>query len=69
MENKLKKLMDFQRFEKNQKLDEMILETERKYGTALSDEDLEIVSAAGPEQSQSGSEKIRITKEKSLTDQ
>ena len=44
---KLETLFDFQRFEHNTKLDQMIRETENRYGTELSDDDLSFVSAAG----------------------
>ena len=47
MENKLKKLFEYQRFEKNAKLDAMIAQTRARYDAALSDEDLEMVAAAG----------------------
>lgn len=41
-------LFDRQRFEENDRLSALIAETERRYcGTALSDDDLELVSAAG----------------------
>ena len=45
-EQKLKKLFDFQKFEKNQKLSKMIKEAESG-GIKLSDEDLSFVNAAG----------------------
>ena len=44
---KLETLFDFQKFEHNTKLDQMIRETENRYGTELSDDDLSFVSAAG----------------------
>ena len=47
MENKLKKLFDYQRFEKNEKLEKLIQETENGYAAELSDEDLSFVNAAG----------------------
>ena len=43
MEERLKQLFDFQRFERNA----LIEKTEQRYGHILSDEDLEWVSAAG----------------------
>ena len=46
MINKLKKTMDYQRFSPNSRLNEIIEDVQRRY-TALSDEDLLIVSAAG----------------------
>lgn len=49
MENKLKNLFDYQRFEKNPKLTRMIMETELCHGKELSDEEAEQVSAAGVE--------------------
>ena len=47
MENKLKKLFDYQRFEQNKKLGKLIKETEKRYAAELSDEDLSLVNAAG----------------------
>ncbi|MBQ0037200.1 MAG: hypothetical protein KBS74_00850 [Clostridiales bacterium] len=47
MENKLKKLFDYQRFEKNEKLEKLIQETEIRYAVELSDDDLSLVNAAG----------------------
>ena len=50
MDKKMKRLFDYQRFEKNPRLTEMAREAERRYaqsGTELTDEDLTEVSAAG----------------------
>ncbi len=50
MENTLKTLFDFQRFESNDRLSKLIEATESKYMsnmTALSDDDLSMISAAG----------------------
>ena len=47
MENKLKKLFDYQQFEKNEKLEKLIRETESRYAAELSDDDLSLVNAAG----------------------
>lgn len=47
MEKKIKKLFDYQRFEKNEKLEKLIRDTENRYATELSDDDLSFVSAAG----------------------
>ena len=47
MENKLKQLFDFQKFVRNAPLAEVIDEVEGHYSNALSDEDLELVNAAG----------------------
>ncbi len=47
MENKLKQLFDFQRFQKNEHLAHVIAETENCYNSELCDEDLSFVSAAG----------------------
>lgn len=47
MENKLKKLFDYQRFEKNAKLERLIWETENGYAAEISDDDLFLVNAAG----------------------
>ena len=50
MENKLKKLFDYQKFESNPRLARMINKAELYYGSQLSDEDLSEVSAAGQTQ-------------------
>lgn len=47
MEDKLKKLFDYQRFEKNEGLEKLIRETESRYSKELSEEELTMVSAAG----------------------
>ena len=48
MEKKLKKLFDYQKFEKNPRLQKLIGESEARLEAAeLSDESLEKVSAAG----------------------
>jgi hypothetical protein len=53
MSKNLKHLFDFQKFEGNSRLASMIAETESRYGVGmtrnmeLSDDDLELVSAAG----------------------
>lgn len=47
MKKTLKHLFDFQKFSGNARLAEMIVDTERRYGNALSDDDLEQVTAAG----------------------
>lgn len=47
MEKKLKKLFDYQRFEKNERLEKIIEETESRYAQELSDDDLSLVNAAG----------------------
>lgn len=47
MEKKLRQLFDFQKFSENLRHAEMIEETEKCYGKALSDDDLEQVNAAG----------------------
>lgn len=46
-EEKLKTLFDFQRFANDSELDALIQETEDRYFKALTDEELELVSAAG----------------------
>ena len=46
MEKIIKKLFDFQKFEKNQKLSKLTEEAESE-GELLSDEDLSFVNAAG----------------------
>lgn len=47
MEQKLKRLFAYQSFQRNPRLDDMLTEAERRYGGSLSDDDLELVSAAG----------------------
>ncbi|MBQ0097881.1 MAG: hypothetical protein KBS62_02955 [Oscillospiraceae bacterium] len=47
MEEKLKRLFDFQKFEKNEKLSALIEETQKRYAEELSEEDLEQICAAG----------------------
>lgn len=47
MENKLQRLFDYQRFEGNSKLAALIADTESRCMQELSDDDLEMVSAAG----------------------
>ena len=47
MEQKLKKLFDYQRFAQNEKLAKLIQDTENRYAAELSDDDLSFVSAAG----------------------
>ena len=62
MEKKLKALFDYQRFEKNERLEKLIRETENRYAGELSDDDLSLVNAAGepeigsnmPEEQQAG---------------
>ena len=43
----LSRLFDYQKFEGNEKIAKLIKETEGRYGTRLSLEDLDRVSAAG----------------------
>lgn len=47
MEQKLKRLFDYQRFQKNSRLEAMLADAEERYADGLSDEALELVSAAG----------------------
>lgn len=47
MENKLKNMFEYQRFSQNSRLSKLIADTEAKYATALSDDDLDFVAAAG----------------------
>lgn len=47
MENMLYNLFDFQKFSGNDRLAKIIFDTERRYGKALSDDELEGLSAAG----------------------
>ncbi len=46
-EQVIKKLFDFQRFADNQSLHSMIDETSSRYGKALTEDELSLVSAAG----------------------
>ena len=47
MERKLKAIFDYQKFEKNPRLEKLISETENRYARELSDDDLFFVNAAG----------------------
>jgi len=47
MEQKLKRLFDYQRFQRNSRLEAMLAEAEGRYADGLTDEALELVSAAG----------------------
>lgn len=47
MENKLKKMFEYQKFENNPRLAKLIGETEARYGSAIDDDDLFMVNAAG----------------------
>ena len=47
MENKLKKLFEYQKFEQNERLAKLIAETEARQAAEISDDDLEMVTAAG----------------------
>lgn len=47
MENKLKQLFEYQKFEQNSRLAKLISESEDRQSNALSDDDLEFVAAAG----------------------
>ena len=47
MENKLKKLFDYQRFAKNGRVDKMANEADARADAAISDDDLAGVNAAG----------------------
>lgn len=49
MEETLRQLFDFQRFEPNDRLTKLIQETENCYGKELTDEELFMVCAAGEE--------------------
>ena len=48
MEKKLNQLFDYQRFEKNKRLDRVIRQVESDFAMQLSDESLSFVNAAGP---------------------
>lgn len=47
MENKLKQMFDYQKFEGNERLQKVIDSTQSKFGTKLEDDDLEMINAAG----------------------
>ena len=47
MEQTLKRLFDYQEFQKNPRLEAMLAEAEGRYEGGLSDDDLALVSAAG----------------------
>ena len=47
MEQKLRALFDYQRFEKNERLARLIGETESRFARELSDDELSLISAAG----------------------
>lgn len=47
MKDIVKKLFDFQKFEENKRLAELIAETESMYMRELSDDELENIAAAG----------------------
>lgn len=47
MEKTLKSLFEYQKFEQNKELAQMIAKTESKYEAALSDEELDMINAAG----------------------
>ncbi|MCD7867229.1 MAG: hypothetical protein LUF78_07775 [Clostridiales bacterium] len=49
MDNRLKRVFDYQRFQNNARLAQIITDTLSRYGTELDDEDLSFVSAAGGE--------------------
>ncbi|MBQ2739850.1 MAG: hypothetical protein IJE22_04325 [Oscillibacter sp.] len=47
MEKKLRRMFDLQKFEDHERLSAIIGDVDSRYGRALSDDDLELVSAAG----------------------
>lgn len=47
VEKRLRALFEYQRFQRNSHLASLIEETEEKYSHELSDDDLELVNAAG----------------------
>ncbi len=46
MEKKLKAIFDYQKFEKNPRLEKLISQTENRYARELSDDELTFVNAA-----------------------
>ena len=57
MENKLKKLFDFQKFEMNSELSFLISDTHSRSARALSDNELDFIFAAGEIDTLLGDEK------------
>ena len=47
MESRLTGLFDYQKFAGHSRLSDMLADVDSRYGSALSDDDLELVSAAG----------------------
>lgn len=47
MDNRLKSLFEYQKFENNPRLAKLIAETEARYGRVLSEDELFYVNAAG----------------------
>ena len=65
MDNVLKRLFDFQRFQRNDRMETLISETESRYGETpkgLSDAELDFVNAAG-EVSPMNEKTSRVTEE------
>lgn len=56
MEEKLSQLFDYQRFQQHPKLADMLQAAESRYASALSDDELAMVSAAGSDAPQSAQE-------------
>ncbi len=56
IEKKLKNLFEYQKFERNGRLDKLIAETDARQAAALSDDALEFVAAAGEISHNSGAE-------------
>ncbi len=59
MENKLKALFDYHKFNKNDHLERLIVETEKRQKIELSDDELGFVSAAGDIFEQDSSNKMK----------
>ena len=66
-EQALKKLFDYQRFEKNSRMEQMIKAAEDS-GEELSDEELSLVSAAG-EITTDSMDQVRVTTNYKLNDE
>ena len=58
MENKLKRLFEYQKFEQNERLAKLIAETEARQAAEISDDDLELVAAAGDILAPNASDKV-----------
>lgn len=63
MEEKIAFLLDYQRFQKNHRIEEMLQELGGRYGEELTEENLSLVSAAG-EAWHRGGQKCKLMEER-----